>query len=263
MLFGIDFGTTYTLVTYYENEQIKFIKFKTNCKRSIFLPTNNSGVSNLKRYIEETSNIEENHEKLTATVTDFFLFLKKNINLKFKIDQINCVLTVPVRFNDISKNLIKKCAIAAGFFIIKLLCEPIAAGFCVLSQKNIKKNDNFLVYDLGGGTFDLSLFKIEDDVYQILKTHGLNNFGGIDIDKIISDHLNINLTEARKIKEKDLLSIELKKQIKDKLQLTFDLVEEITKGIKINKIILAGGSSKLKIIEKSLEKKYDILKVEE
>lgn len=255
-MYGIDFGTTYTVVSYQKNENIQFIKFFD----SILLPTAYSGVKNFKRIIlEKSDNIDSlKQADLIEVLTDFFMNINYEIRKETKDESeyLNCVLTVPVRFNDIARYFIKYTAITAGFNVIKLIQEPVAAALSIIKKNNLV-DGKYIVYDLGGGTFDASLLKKSTDIVQVLKVSGIENFGGIDIDEYIATLKNIPLNEAKKLKKTNYI-----KELDNILQKTYDIIDKITANEKIEGLILNGGSSYLENIINKYKDDFKIIKAE-
>jgi molecular chaperone HscA len=251
MIFGIDFGTTFTLVSYFE-EDLKFIKFNHPGMGEDFLPTNVSGIENLKREVGTHKNVD------TAKVVEFFNQIKRRIEeqLGFEEEYYNVVLSVPVRFDDVARAFIKSCALAAKFNIIKLISEPISAA---IAEIDIKKDGYYLIYDLGGGTFDLSLLKFQGDIFQVVEIDGLGEFGGIDIDAMIARELKCSNETAQSYKEKGEFSEEIKLKIQDMLEPTYKMVEKISNNVELTQLILVGGSSQLRMIFEKLSMNFNVI----
>jgi len=100
------------------------------------------------------------------------------------------VITVPAYFDEAQRQATKDAAQAAGINVLRLLNEPTAAAVAYgLDQQN--QNDNkenyYLIYDLGGGTFDVSILKLNDGVFEVLATGGNSALGGDDIDRLITN----------------------------------------------------------------------------
>jgi molecular chaperone HscA len=165
------------------------------------------------------------------------------------------VVTVPAYFHDKQKAAIKKAATLAGFEVIRLLSEPIAAGFAYGINNN--SQGQYLVYDFGGGTFDVSLLKICDKVVQVVAVAGDDTLGGDDIDQAIAKHLNLaSSSQAKKLKEN--LALPLTIEVYEDLSMpiiekTLCLTSEVlSHGNNTCGIILVGGSSRMPFIKKAL-----------
>lgn len=101
------------------------------------------------------------------------------------------VITVPAYFDEAQRQATKDAAQAAGINILRLLNEPTAAAVAYgLDQPNTDKSENYyLIYDLGGGTFDVSILKLSDGVFEVLATGGNSALGGDDIDRLLTNWL--------------------------------------------------------------------------
>lgn len=99
------------------------------------------------------------------------------------------VITVPAYFSDSQRQATKDAGKIAGLEVLRIINEPTAAALAYGLDKGENKNQKILIYDLGGGTFDVSILEIGDGVFEVLATNGNNRLGGDDIDKIIMDYL--------------------------------------------------------------------------
>lgn len=99
----------------------------------------------------------------------------------------NAVVTVPAYFNDAQRQATKDAGAIAGLNVIRIINEPTAAAIAYgLDKKGVEKN--ILVYDLGGGTFDVSLLTIDSGVFEVVATSGDTHLGGEDFDQRVMDH---------------------------------------------------------------------------
>jgi len=98
------------------------------------------------------------------------------------------VITVPAYFNDAQRNATKRAGELAGFTVERIINEPTAAALAYGLNK-LKERSKIAVYDLGGGTFDLSILELHDGVFQVLSTNGNTRLGGDDLDKRLVDFL--------------------------------------------------------------------------
>jgi len=97
------------------------------------------------------------------------------------------VVTVPAYFNDSQRQATKDAGKIAGLEVLRIINEPTAAALAYGLDK--KNNERILVFDLGGGTFDVSVLEVGDGVFEVLATSGDTHLGGDDFDKVIVDHL--------------------------------------------------------------------------
>ena len=181
---------------------------------------NNIFISNIKRLIGyKYSDIEESYYKQFSGVTIFnnnnnigilindvvyspdeimiyFLnYLKQLINNDINLlgEAYRVIVTVPAYFNIQQKEAINNCIKLANFDLIKLLSEPVSASIAYGNFINYNNDDNIFIFDLGGGTLDLSIINISNDetekLYEVRATYGDNKFGGSDLTFILIDFI--------------------------------------------------------------------------
>jgi len=114
--------------------------------------------------------------------------LKGDAEAYFGEEVNRAVITVPAYFNDAQRNATKKAGELAGFTVERIINEPTAAALAYGLDK-LKEHARIAVYDLGGGTFDLSILELRDGVFQVLSTNGNTRLGGDDLDKRVVDFL--------------------------------------------------------------------------
>ena len=119
------------------------------------------------------------------------------------------VITVPAYFNDSQRQATKNAGKIAGLEVLRIINEPTAAALAYGLDKADRKNQKILVYDLGGGTFDVSILEIGDGVFEVLSTNGNTRLGGDDFDNRIMDLL---VEEFKKENGIDLSTDKLAKQ---------------------------------------------------
>ena len=98
------------------------------------------------------------------------------------------VITVPAYFNDAQRAATKRAGELAGFTVERIVNEPTAAALAYGLDK-LKEKSKIAVYDLGGGTFDLSILELNEGIFQVLSTNGNTQLGGDDLDRRIVDFL--------------------------------------------------------------------------
>lgn len=109
--------------------------------------------------------------------------LKRNAERYFGAAVTKAVITVPAYFNDAQRQATKDAGRIAGLEVLRLVNEPTAASLAYgLDQKN---NGTVAVYDLGGGTFDISILKLHDGIFEVVSTNGDTHLGGDDIDNLL------------------------------------------------------------------------------
>ena len=109
--------------------------------------------------------------------------LKHNAERHFGAPVSKAVITVPAYFNDAQRQATKDAGRIAGFEVLRLVNEPTAAALAYGLDK--KKNGIVAVYDLGGGTFDISILKLHDGIFEVIATNGDTHLGGDDIDNLL------------------------------------------------------------------------------
>jgi molecular chaperone DnaK len=114
--------------------------------------------------------------------------LKRDAENYFGEAVTRAVITVPAYFNDAQRNATKRAGELAGFTVERIVNEPTAAALAYGLDK-LKEKSKIAVYDLGGGTFDLSILELNEGVFQVLSTNGNTRLGGDDLDKRLVDFL--------------------------------------------------------------------------
>jgi molecular chaperone DnaK len=116
-------------------------------------------------------------------------------NLQALIKQV--VITVPAHFNEVQREALRSAAKDAGLRVARVVNEPTAAAVAYGFNRNEDKR--LAVFDLGGGTFDISILEIKDNSFQVIATGGDNFLGGFDIDEIVAEHLLEEFRKAERI----------------------------------------------------------------
>merc|ERR1712078_903385 len=140
---------------------------------------------------KEFSPEEVSAQVLRKLINDASDYLKQDVK--------QAVITVPAYFNDSQRQATMDAGKIAGVEVLRILNEPTAASLAYGLDK--KENETILVFDLGGGTFDVSVLEVGDGVFEVLSTSGDTKLGGDDFDKAIVDFL---LEGFRKEEGKDL-----------------------------------------------------------
>ncbi len=121
--------------------------------------------------------------------------LKRDAENYFGEPVTRAVITVPAYFNDAQRNATRRAGELAGFAVERIVNEPTAAALAYGLDK-LREKSKIAVYDLGGGTFDLSILELKDGVFQVLATNGNTRLGGDDLDKRLVDFLVEKVREA-------------------------------------------------------------------
>ena len=226
---GIDLGTTNSLVALIQNGSTTLLKDKNNSELfpSIVTYTKNSvsigddyeknqsiTFRSIKRligknindidkssfyspceYIGDDNVVKFNvFEKLLTPIeisSEILKYLKKVTEETMLGEIEGCVITVPAYFDDAQRQATKDAAILSGLKVLRLLNEPTAAAIAYgLESKKVSK---VMVYDLGGGTFDISILDLNDGVFKVLATGGDSSLGGDDFDHLLADYIESKL----------------------------------------------------------------------
>jgi heat shock protein 1/8 len=113
----------------------------------------------------------------------------------------NAVVTVPAYFNDSQRQATKDAGLIAGLNVLRIINEPTAAAIAYGLDKKIEGERNVLIFDLGGGTFDVSLLTIEEGIFEVKSTAGDTHLGGEDFDNRLVNHF---VSEFKRKHKKDL-----------------------------------------------------------
>ena len=130
------------------------------------------------------------------------------------------VITVPAYFNDSQRQATKDAGKIAGLEVMRIINEPTAAALAYGLDKDGAKNEKILVYDLGGGTFDVSILDLADGVFEVLATNGDTHLGGDDFDQRIMDLLISDFKAKEGIDlSKDKMAVQRLKQAAEKAKI--------------------------------------------
>ncbi len=141
-------------------------------------------------------------KKFTAEeISAMILTEMKNVASTFiGEDIVDAVVTVPAYFNDAQRQATKDAGVIAGLNVLRIINEPTAAAIAYGLDKDKKAGErNVLIFDLGGGTFDVSLLTIDDGVFEVKATAGDTHLGGSDFDNLITQHFVSEFKKKHKI----------------------------------------------------------------
>uniref|UniRef100_A0A673ZBR8 Heat shock protein family A (Hsp70) member 2 n=1 Tax=Salmo trutta TaxID=8032 RepID=A0A673ZBR8_SALTR len=113
----------------------------------------------------------------------------------------NAVITVPAYFNDSQRQATKDAGVIAGLNVLRIINEPTAAAIAYGMDKGMSRERNVLIFDLGGGTFDVSILTIEDGIFEVKATAGDTHLGGEDFDNRLVSHF---VEEFKRKHKKDI-----------------------------------------------------------
>ena len=208
-IIGIDLGTTNSCVAVLEGGEPKVIvtpegdrttpsvvAFKngeelvgiTAKRQAVTNPTNT--ISSIKRLMGTGEKVEAEGKKYTPEEISakILMKLKKDAESYLGEKVTKAVITVPAYFNDAQRQATKNAGKIAGLEVERIINEPTAASLAYGLDKQ-DKNQTILVYDLGCGTFDVSILEIGDGLFEVKSTAGNNHLGGDDFDKVVMDYI--------------------------------------------------------------------------
>ncbi|QBQ07780.1 molecular chaperone DnaK [Spiroplasma gladiatoris] len=321
-IFGIDLGTTNSCISVCENGEVNVLENEEGLKTTPSvvsvrnkewligdvakrqLEANKNTVLSIKRLIGSDAKVElEGKEYRPEFISAKILkYLTSFANKKLKENIIDVIITVPAHFNDRQRKATKLAGEIAGLRVLRLVNEPTAAALSY-GIKPDNKGQNILVFDLGGGTFDISILEVDNNDFEVIATGGDNSLGGDDWDNVIVEILKKHCLEELKIEKIDrsmqvrlkVAAEKAKKELSSSLstkinvpfiaivnnepvhidydlerstfeKLSFELMKkveqiliEVLKESKkttesIDKVVLAGGSTRMVMVKDFLEK---------
>ena len=207
-IIGIDLGTTNSCVAVMEGSEAKIIPnldgnrttpsvvaFKDDeiqvgevAKRQVI--TNPNTVYSIKRKMGTNQKVKINNKEYTPQEISAMILrnLKESAEAYLGETVTEAVITVPAYFNDAQRQATKDAGKIAGLDVKRIINEPTAAALTYGIDKK-DKEQTVLVYDLGGGTFDVSILELSDGTFEVISTSGDNHLGGDDFDQRVSDWL--------------------------------------------------------------------------
>ncbi|MCK0520298.1 molecular chaperone DnaK [Williamsia sp. DF01-3] len=207
---GIDLGTTNSVVSVLEGGEPTVIAnaegarttpsvvaFARNGEVLVGQPAKNQAVTNVDRTIRSvkrhmgedwTTSIDDKNYTPQEISARTLMKLKRDAESYLGDEVVDAVITVPAYFNDAQRQATKEAGQIAGLNVLRIVNEPTAAALAYGLDKG-EKEQTILVFDLGGGTFDVSLLEIGDGVVEVRATSGDNHLGGDDWDQRVVDWL--------------------------------------------------------------------------
>lgn len=230
--------------------------------------------------------------------SDILKYLKNMVEQKLDKHVDGAVITVPAHFSDAQRTATKLAASIADIKVLRLINEPTAAVIAFGVDK--QQNGVFAVYDFGGGTFDFSILRLKDGVFQVIATGGDNYLGGDDIDNTILEYnfskcgIDQNQLSEKEISAGRLVAKFLKEQLSESMEVskafvcngheyvfeltkdqlecftqkfiarTLDVANQVMLDAGVNSfdgIVLAGGMTKLHLVKQAVKEFFQATQV--
>lgn len=218
LIVGIDLGTTFSEIAAFVDNDVKILgqsQMLPSCvgispdgdllvgeaARNQLLVYPERTVHSIKRKMGSDEVTKLADQEFTPQEISAIILreLVKNAQEQLNRPVKKAVITVPAYFSDAQRAATREAGALAGLEVMRILNEPTAASLAY--GLDTKENMTTMVYDLGGGTFDVSIVSMENDVTEVLASHGNNNLGGNDFDQLLLDFL---VSEFQKKHECDL-----------------------------------------------------------
>ena len=250
IILGIDLGTTNSVVSYLQadgkwkvipnpeghNTTPSVVAFKASgeiivgdaAKRQAV--TNPDTVLSIKRLIGTSQKVkigcinkEFTPQEISAKI---LAYMKKYAEDHLGQPVTKAVITVPAYFNDAQRQATKDAGTIAGLDVVRIINEPTAAALAYGTETNA--NQKILVYDLGGGTFDVSILDIGDGTFEVVATAGDNNLGGDDWDAVLADWIRAQIKIQHGVDLSDKMALQRFKDAAEKAKIELSSMLETT-----------------------------------
>src|SRR2546426_3383068 len=186
-------------------------------------------VRSVKRHMGTTWSIDIDGKKYTAQEISArtLMKLKRDAEAYLGDSVTQAVITVPAYFDDAQRTATKEAGAIAGLEVLRIINEPTAAALAYGLDK--ETDQTVLVFDLGGGTFDVSLLEIGDGVFEVKATHGDTHLGGDDWDQRVIDWMVKEFKNAHGVDlGKDRMALQRLKEAAEKAKIELSQVAETT-----------------------------------
>ncbi len=210
-IIGIDLGTTNSCVAVLEGKEVTVIpnsegtrttpsvvaftkdgeRLVGNIAKRQAVANHSRTISSIKREMGSDYKVKIDDKEYTPQEISAMILSKLKADAESYLGQkvTQAVITVPAYFSDSQRQATKDAGKIAGLEVLRIINEPTAAALAYGLDKEENKNQKVLIYDLGGGTFDVSILEIGDGVFEVLATNGNTRLGGDDFDQRIMDYI--------------------------------------------------------------------------
>lgn len=192
--------------------------------------------------------------------------LKQSAERALHTEVRRAIITVPAYFDEAARSATKHAAALAGLTAIRLLNEPTAAALAYGLDKQL--SGKYAIYDLGGGTFDISILQLQEGIFQVLGTGGDRNLGGDDLDLAIAEQRHWSREVARTFKEQLSApeAAEIAPIIQPYIDRTIQLITQLLQDLQlttadIDGVVLVGGSTRLALVRQALGQLFGAAKI--
>jgi molecular chaperone HscA len=275
---GIDLGTTHSVVAFVQTGKPKVLDIEgkgplipsiLSLAEDGFKVGESLGqtLSSTKRLMGRESRLQLGSHILTSVevASHILSHIRHGVENRLERPLEGAVITVPAYFDEAARVATKQAAALAGIKVLRLINEPTAAALAYGLETGAE--GIYAIYDFGGGTFDLSLLKLESGVFQVLATGGDLNLGGDDIDHAVAEHLNLNdVRRARTLKEnlseqvsfEGITRSDLEALATPFVKRTIKIMEDVLREAgrvpeEIAGVVLVGGMTRMPLVRREVE----------
>ncbi len=275
---GIDLGTTHSVVSIVENGKPHILGFDAGPLVPSILSlkekewqvgkVGDNYLSSTKRHMGKGSiplACGDAHLTAVEAASHILLHLKTKAEEQLRQTIEGAVITVPAYFDEAARIATKQAASLAGLKVLRLINEPTAAALAYGLEKGVQ--GIYAIYDFGGGTFDLSLLKLQDQVFQVLATGGDLELGGDDIDHALKDFCQLKcLREACELKERlsreesceGVTQRQLEEIAQPFVKKTIDITNRVLEDAGLSSqdvkgIVLVGGMTRMPLVRREVQ----------
>ena len=275
---GIDLGTTHSVVSTLFDGKPKTLNFEGKGPLIPSVVSENedglqvgrflkNSLSSTKRLMGQNKGLELGERKLSPpeVAAHILSYIKENIEKQLSQPLEAAVITVPAYFDEAARVATKQAAAIADIKVLRLINEPTAAALAYGLETGAE--GIYAVYDFGGGTFDLSLLKLQKGIFQVLATGGNLHLGGDDIDQALMSAYGLkDLRHARLCKEKlttqkeyeGLSREDLEGTARPFVQKTLEIASQVMRDANLSSedtkgVVLVGGMTRMPLVQKMVE----------